>query len=85
MTVTFATPLIQTARQNSKSISNIFTNLFKNKGVQVGVGLTATGGGILALNESAKQVTNPLGIEGSSTILVIAIIFIVLVLFMRRK
>jgi len=86
--VTFATPLIQVASRQAPSIistvSKTLNNLFKNKGVQIGIGLGATGGGLAILNESAKNVTAPLGIQGSSTLLIVGIIVIVLLVMMKK-
>jgi len=87
--VTFASPLVKTASSNTPkivtSISKSFNNLLKNTGVKLGVGLGATAGGLGLLNHQAKEVTNPLGIEGSSTILVIGIVIIVLLFLVRAR
>jgi len=85
MVVTFATGLIPTVTRSatsSKSISSIFVNLFKNKGVQAGTGLAAAGGGLFVLGGSAKSVASDFGIPP----IIIGIVVIVMIfLLIGRK
>jgi hypothetical protein len=90
MVVAFASPLIQfssgavqAVSKNSKPISNVVLSLFRNKGVQAGVGLAATAGGVYVLGGSAKEAAKPFG--ELSPIIVIVIIFAVIILLMRGK
>lgn len=81
MSSAFTIPVIQTVRTNSKSISSIFTNLFKNKGVQAGTGLAAVGGGLFVLGGSAKNVAGDFGIPP----IVIGILIVIVVFFLVVK
>ena len=65
--------------------SQLSKSLIKNKGVQAGIGLSIAGfgasAGLGAFNETAKDVTNPLGLP--SGVLIIGAI--VLLLVVMRK
>ena len=78
MTVTFASPLIRTS---SKSIGKFVANLFKNKGVQAGVGLGAAGGGLALFSASAKNTAETFGLP----IELLAIIAIVVIIMLVKK
>ena len=79
MVLTFASPLLKTAGSNAPKILN---SLFKNKGVQAGIGLGAIGGGIFALGEGTKQAVSPF--PELSPIIVIAVILIILLVVLKK-
>lgn len=84
MTITFAAPLVRLgARPASSSFGKFFANLFKNKGVQVGTGLAATGGGIAFLGAGARSATGEFS-PIFSPIIVIVVIVVILLMVMKR-
>lgn len=64
-----------------KNISDTISNIFKNKGVQVGLGLGVAGLGLSGLDNSVKQAVSPLGVPQLSPILLFGIIGVILLLF----
>ena len=82
MTVTFVSPLIRVLGQSSsKSTGKFFTNLFKNRGVQAGVGLGAVGAGLAGFTASAKNTAESFGLP----IELLAIIAIVVIIMLVKK
>ncbi len=77
------TAVTATSKTVGKPIINIVKDLFKNKGVQVGVGLGAAGLGLSSLSSSAKEATSPFG--ELSPILIIIVVIVILVMMMRSK
>ena len=80
-------PASRTSPQIITSISKGFTGFksaLSNTGVKIGLGLGATGAGLGILNHQAEQVTNPLGIQGSSSLLVIGIIIVILLVVLKK-
>jgi hypothetical protein len=78
-----------------RSLSDIWSGLGKigQTGVKVGVGTGIAGAGIFgatsAVNAGIQSITNPLeaqtGIKGISTIFIGAIIFIAIIMLVKRK
>lgn len=75
--------VIETAKKAGQSAWTIVKDLFKNKGVQAGVGLGAAGLGLLGLSAGAKEATQPFG--ELSPFLVIGIVAVFLILLLRSK
>lgn len=93
MVTTFATPLVKAgsdvvsnaARINSKTFSEFFTSLWKNKGVQVGVGLGGAGLGLSVLGGAAKDATQPFSELSPFLLLGIVAVILILLLGGRRR
>lgn len=78
-------PIIKVASNPStrQGITKFITNLFKNKGVQAGVGLASIGASIGFTGNQVQEQTKGLP-QGISGIVLIAIVFLVLILVMKK-
>lgn len=91
MTVAILPPIVSSLRpqvqpsitSSIKPITTTLSNLFKNKGVQAGIGLGAIGSGISFLSSQTKEVTQPFGEMGNS-VFVIALVFVILLVVFKR-
>lgn len=85
MVTTFATPLVKVVSNPStkKGIAGFVTSLFKNKGVQAGVGLASIGASIGFTGNQVKEQTKGLP-DGVSGLVLVAIVFLVLILVIKK-
>lgn len=68
---------------NTRSIGGVFANLFKtNKGVRIGTGLAATGGGFAILGLGAGSAKEAVG--EIPFILILGIILVIFLMVMKR-
>ncbi len=85
MVTTFATPLVKVVTNPStkKGVSSFLTSLFKNKGVQAGVGIASIGAAFGFTGNQVKEQTKGLP-DGVSGLILVAIVFLVIILVMKK-
>lgn len=75
-----------TPKSNVSGIQTTLSNLWKNTGVKIGVGLGATALGIFGLSSATQEATKPLGEFGgiSGSLLFLVVIGVILLMVIRK-